>query len=405
MAGARNLLPPYPPMHSPAPASNQPVIYHDRKRAAWLLSLLVPASVAAGPILMLLLGDPLALWLPVAAFYLVVPLLDWLLGEDLSNPPEEAVPGLDADAYYRWITFLLVPVLWAAFIFGAWFVARNPLPWHGLLAMVLISGSIGGFCINLAHELGHKNTALETWLARISLAPTGYGHFTVEHNRGHHRDVATPPDPASSRMGESIYRFVLREMPGAFIRAWALEKDRLQRLGQATWSWHNAILQPAAITLALWLALLVWLGLQILPFLVAASFWANFQLTSANYVEHYGLLRLRDANGRLEPCRPHHSWNSNHIFSNWALFHLQRHSDHHAHPLRRYQSLRHFDQLPRLPSGYFGMFVVAYCPPLWRRLMDERLLASVGRDAARINLDPRQRDDLVRRHRLRDTSD
>lgn len=405
MAGARNMLPPDPPMLSPAPAPSQPVIYHDRKRAAWLLSLLVPASVAAGPILMLLLGDPLALWLPVAAFYLVVPLLDLLLGEDLSNPPEEVVPGLDADPYYRWITYLLVPVLWAAFIFSAWFVARNALPSHALLAMVLISGSIGGFCINLAHELGHKNTALETWLARISLAPTGYGHFTVEHNRGHHRDVATPLDPASSRMGESIYRFVLREMPGALMRAWALEKDRLQRLGQATWSWHNAILHPATITLALWLALLLWLGLQILPFLVAASFWANFQLTSANYVEHYGLLRQRDAHGRLEPCRPHHSWNSNHIFSNWALFHLQRHSDHHAHPLRRYQSLRHFDQLPRLPSGYFGMFLVAYCPPLWRRLMDERLLATVGRDAARINLDPRQRDHLVRRHRLRETSD
>jgi alkane 1-monooxygenase len=226
----------------------------------------------------------------------------------------------------------------------------------------------------------------------------------VEHNRGHHRDVATPADPASSRMGESIYRFVLREMPGAFVRAWALEKDRLQRVGLPTWTWRNEVLQPAMITLVLWATLLVWLGPHILPFLVAASFWANFQLTSANYVEHYGLLRQRDARGRLEPCQPHHSWNSNHIFSNWALFHLQRHSDHHAHPLRRYQSLRHFDQLPRLPSGYFGMFVVAYCPPLWRRLMDERLLATVGREATRINMDPAQRTKLVLRYQLHDTS-
>lgn len=388
-------------MHATAPDPQlQP--YRDRKRLAWLLSLLVPASVTTGPALMLMFGTVWALWIPVATFYLVVPLLDLLLGEDLSNPPEAAVPALDADPYYRWITYLLVPILWLGFIFSAWFVARHDLPWHGLLAMVLITGSIGGFCINLAHELGHKNTRLETWLARISLAPSGYGHFTVEHNRGHHRDVATPLDPASSRMGESIYRFVLREMPGAFVRAWALERDRLQRRGHAVWSWHNAILQPAAITLALWAALLGWLGLQILPFLLAAAFWANFQLTSANYVEHYGLRRQRDAKGQLEPCRPHHSWNSNHVFSNWALFHLQRHSDHHAHPLRRYQSLRHFPQLPRLPSGYFGMFLVAYCPPLWRHVMDERLLATVGRDCARLNLDPRHRRELVRRYGLHD---
>ena len=215
-------------------------------------------------------------------------------------------------------------------------------------------------------------------------------------------DVATPADPASSRMGESIYRFALREMPGALRRAWALEKDRLARQQQPQFSWHNEILQPALITLLLWTALALWLGLFVLPFLVVASFWANFQLTSANYVEHYGLLRTQDASGRYEPCQPHHSWNSNHLFSNWALFHLQRHSDHHAHPLRRYQSLRHFDHVPQLPIGYFGMFTLAYVPPLWRRVMDPRLLAMAGRDATHINIDPRQRAQVVRRYGLRD---
>jgi alkane 1-monooxygenase len=266
--------------------------------------------------------------------------------------------------------------------------------------MVLISGSVGGFCINLGHELGHKNTALEKALAKIVLAPSGYGHFYVEHNRGHHRDVATPADPASSRMGESIYAFVLREMPGAWFRAWALERTRLQQAGLPVVSWHNHIVQPAVLTLALWSGLALWLGWMVLPFLVAASFWANFQLTSANYIEHYGLLRQQRADGRFEPCQPHHSWNSNHIFSNWIVFHLQRHSDHHAHPLRRYQSLRHFDELPTLPSGYFGMFLVAYVPPLWRAVMDPRLLKAVGRDLRRLNLDPRQRAALIARHGL-----
>ena len=376
--------------------------YRDRKRYAWLLSLLVPCTVGFGPAWVMASGDPRILWIPVAFFYVVAPMLDWLLGEDLSNPPESAVPKLDADPYYRWITYLLVPILWSAVIFSAWFVAHDSLPWHGMLAMVLITGSVGGFCINLGHELGHKNTTLERWLAKIILAPSGYGHFFIEHNRGHHRDVATPLDPASSRMGESIYRFVLREMPGALKRAWALETTRLKYDGQAVWSLRNEILQPALITVLLWGALILWLGPQILVFLVVVSFWSNFQLTSANYIEHYGLLRQERAPGKYEVCQPHHSWNSNHIFSNWALFHLQRHSDHHAHPLRRYQSLRHFDNLPRLPSGYFGMFTVAYIPPLWRWVMDERLLGVVGRDAARINLDPRQREALIRRHQLRD---
>ena len=374
--------------------------YRDHKRYAWLLSLLIPTTVLIGPALMLNSGEAWMLWLPVVFFYTIVPLLDRILGEDQSNPPESAVPALDADLYYRWVTYLLAPVLWAAFIFSAWFVSRFDLPLHAMFAMVLISGSVGGFCINLGHELGHKNTQLEKWLAKIVLAPSGYGHFFIEHNRGHHRDAATPADPASSRMGESIYRFVLREMPGAWFRAWELEKSRLQKAGLPVFSLHNEIIQPALLTLALWSGLVAWLGWNVLPFLVVASFWANFQLTSANYIEHYGLLRGQRAPGKYEACQPHHSWNSNHIFSNWILFHLQRHSDHHAHPLRRYQSLRHFDNLPTLPSGYFGMFLVAYIPPLWRAIMDPRLLASVGRDTANINIDPQSRATLIARYGL-----
>lgn len=121
-------------------------------------------------------------------------------------------------------------MLWAAFVFSAWFVVRYDLPPHGVVAVVLIAGSVGGFCINLGHELGRKNTRLERRLAKIIPAPTGYGHSFIEHNRGHHRDVATPADPASSRMGESIHAFLLREMPGAFVRVGRLESDRVGSL-------------------------------------------------------------------------------------------------------------------------------------------------------------------------------
>ncbi len=376
--------------------------YRDNKRLAWIVSLLVPLSIAAGPLLWQWHPITVMLWIPVVFTYLVAPMLDFVLGTDTSNPPESAVPALEADPYYRRVTFALVPLLWGAFIYAAWFSQTAPLTWLGLLGLVISTGGVGGFCINLGHEIGHKRAPLERWLAKLILAPTFYGHFTVEHNRGHHRDVATPEDPASSRMGESIWRFVWREMPGAFRRAWALERERMRVDNQPFWSWHNEILQPALITVLLWGGLCVWLGTGVLWFLVPAALWSNFQLTSANYIEHYGLLRQKNAQGRYEPCKPQHSWNSNHVFSNWATFHLQRHSDHHAHPLRRFQSLRHFEEAPQLPNGYFGMFPLAYVPPLWFAVMDKRLLAAVNRDPSRINFDPARRAQLVRKYGLKD---
>ena len=377
--------------------------YRDHKRPLWLLSLFVPILGLIGPALYLLVSpSEFWLWLSPLFFYFGIPLLDALIGEDPSNPPESEVPALEADPYYRWITYLLVPVLWASFIAICVFVASQPLSATGLLAMIINTGGGLGFAINLGHEMGHKKSTLERWLAKLALAPACYGHFYIEHNRGHHRDVATPVDPASSRMGESIYRFVLREMPGGFRRAWQLERERLARCGKSPWSLDNEVLQPALISLALYGALVAALGWQILPFLLLSAFWGAFQLTSANYLEHYGLLRRKQDNGRYEVCQPHHSWNSNHLFSNWALFHLQRHSDHHAHPTRRYQSLRNFPDLPRLPSGYFGMYLLAYVPPLWFRLMNPRLIEAVQGDAARINFQPGLRERLMRRYGLQE---
>lgn len=222
----------------------------------------------------------------------------------------------------------------------------------------------------------------------------------MEHNRGHHRWVATPEDPASSRMGESIWRFVLREMPGAFFRAWHLEAERLQRSGKSAWNTDNEILQAGAVTALLYGTLIALFGLAMIPLLLAIAFWGAFQLTSANYIEHYGLLRKKLDNGRYEQTRPEHSWNSNHIASNLALFHLQRHSDHHAHPTRSYQSLRDFPELPTLPVGYFGMFILAYIPPLWFRVMDPRLVQAVGGNSSRINFEPGKREQLLRRYGL-----
>lgn len=377
-----------------------PLVYRDHKRYYWLLSLFIPALAAGGPLGYLASGNPLWLWFPVLLSYGIFPWLDLLLGQDISNPPESEVPRLEADAYYRYVTYALVPLLWAGYIAGIWFFCTQPMPLHGQLAGILTCGAIGGYAINLGHELGHKKSRLERILARVILAMTFYGHFYVEHNRGHHRDVATPEDPASSRMGESIYRFMLREMPGAWLRAWGLERERLGKLGLSVWSWRNEILPPLLLSIAVYAGLCWWLGWQALPFMLGAAFWSNFQLSSANYVEHYGLLRQKLSNGKYEICTPSHSWNSNQVFSNWAVLHLQRHADHHAHPSRRYQSLRHFEQAPQLPNGYFGMFVLAYVPPLWFKVMNPRLVKLTEGRANRINFDPARRAELVRKYGL-----
>ena len=380
--------------------SGQRVEYRDRKRAWWALSVVYPLMPFAGMAAHALSGYQIALALPLLISYGLMPLLDWLIGEDENNPPEAVVPQLDEDRYYRWLTWATVPLHFVALIGCAWWVGTQGLSWWAVLLLAYVAGAGSGLGLNTGHELGHKRTAVEQWLARLVLAVPAYGHFTVEHGRGHHRYVSTPEDHASSRMGETIYRFVLREIPGGIRRAWQLERERLAQRGKPAWSVENTMLQSYAITALLQLGLVAAFGWVMLPFLAVHNAVAWWQLTSANYVEHYGLLRERLPNGRYESPQPHHSWNTNHLVTNLATFHLQRHSDHHAWPSRRYQSLRHFEQLPQLPSGYFGMFPLAYVPWLWFRVMDPRLLAlpHVQGRLDRVNVCPRRRAELERRH-------
>ena len=383
-------------------AQGDRVVYRDRKRLLWLLSLSYPLLPLLGLALHAWTGYEIMLGVPLVLGHGLMPLLDWLVGEDVNNPPEDVVPQLEQDRYYRWLTWATVPLHFVALIACAWWVGTQSLSWGALFLLAYVAGAGSGLGLNTGHELGHKYTAIEQWLARLVLAVPVYGHFTVEHGQGHHRWVATPEDHASARMGESIYRFALRELPGGVTRAWAIEKSRLQKAGKSTWSWHNTMLQSYAIAAVLQVGLLVSFGWLMVPFLAVHNIIAWWQLTSANYVEHYGLLRDKLPSGKYETPKPHHSWNANHVVSNLATFHLQRHSDHHAYPSRRYQSLRNFEDLPQLPSGYSGMFPLAYVPPLWFKVMDPRLLAlpHVRGDMRKINIDPLAREAILKRYAL-----
>ncbi len=367
--------------------TNQVDVFSDRKRWGWLLSVLFPLLPVFAIALHELTGSEWLLTLPLIVVYAVVPAMDFLLGEDGSNPPASAVPQLEADQYYRRLTWITVPLHYLSLFVAVYWAADASLSWPAWFALAWSAGLVGGLAVNTGHELGHKRTKIEQGLARFALAIPGYGHFGVEHNFGHHRAVATPDDSASARLGESIYRFALREIPGGVKRAINIETRRQVRRGRGFWTPRNEILQSWAVTVLLQGALVAVFGPATLAFLLVHNLVAWWQLTSANYVEHYGLLRRSLKDGTYERCLPHHSWNSNHVMSNLLLFHLERHSDHHANPQRRYQSLRDFPDLPRLPSGYFGMFLLAYVPALWFRVMNPRLLAlpHVQNDLNRVN--------------------
>ena len=377
-----------------------PISYSDRKRHLWLISVFMPIFPLMGVFIFYRTGAEWTLCLPLMINYSLMPLLDWLIGSDSNNPPEELVPQLEADKYYRYLTYLTVPLHFVALFIFAYVVGTNDLSWWSILVTAIIAGGYSGLGINTAHELGHKQTGIEKLLAKITLAVPAYGHFCVEHNRGHHVLVATPDDPASSRLGESIYAFTLREIPGTFKRGWELEKSRLQKQGKSSWSIDNDILQSYAMSAVLQGALIYAFGWIMVPFLAVHNFWAWYQLTSANYIEHYGLLREKKGNGRYERCQPYHSWNANFIMTNLALFHLQRHSDHHANPTRRYQSLRNFEDIPELPNGYYGMYLLAYIPWLWYRVMDHRVLAlpHIKGDLSKVNICPRKREQIFARY-------
>ncbi|MDO8185180.1 alkane 1-monooxygenase [Conexibacter sp. JD483] len=375
-----------------------PATWKDGKRYAWLLGLLVPTLpfIAYGLVQATGLG---VFWFfgPFLVFG-IFPLADLIVGMDARNPPDSVIKWLEQDRYYRWCTYAYIPIQYAGLIFACVQWSSGDLSVVDSIGLALTMAMVSGIAINTAHELGHKRASLERWLSKVALAQSGYGHFFIEHNRGHHVRVATPEDPASSRLGESFWAFLPRTVKGSLTSAWELEGVRLDRLGARHVSLKNDIINAWLMTVVLFAALTAVFGWVVLPYLLLQAVIGFSLLEVVNYLEHYGLLRQKREDGRYERTRPEHSWNSNNVASNVLLYHLQRHSDHHANPMRRYQALRHMDEAPQLPTGYAGMIVLATIPPLWRRVMDRRLLEHYGADVTRTNIQPRKRAKLVARY-------
>ena len=333
--------------------------WRDKKRHLWLMGLIAPTALfvmlplvwtfnqwgwhAAGQV---------PFWIGPILLYILLPALDLRFGPDGQNPPDEVMERLENDKYYRYCTYIYIPFQYASVIFGAYLFTASDLSWLGFdgglgwpakIGLALSVGVLGGVGINTAHEMGHKKDELERWLSKITLAQTCYGHFYIEHNRGHHVRVATPEDPASARFGETFWEFLPRSVWGSAKSSWELEAKRLRRAGKSPWHWSNDVLNAWAMSVVLYGVLIAVFGLALIPYIVISAVFGFTLLETVNYLEHYGLLRQKLDSGRYERCAPVHSWNSDHIVTNLFLYHLQRHSDHHANPTRRYQTLRSMD--------------------------------------------------------------
>jgi alkane 1-monooxygenase len=321
----------------------------------YLLSYTIPIAVLASL-------HPSGWTSGLAVFYAfgALPLLERFLPASPMNLSPEEESRRDRATVYDVILRSMVPV---QLLLLHRFLGLMSHPPGGSLEIAGWVSSMGVACgvigINVAHELGHRRRTLDRMLARLLLSTSLYWQFFVEHNRGHHKNVSTPGDPESARLGESLYRFWIRSIRDSFLSAWRLDAREMAM----------GLLFQGALCAGIG----HFFGASALLAFLGASLFGILLLQAVNYIEHYGLERGRTATGGYLPVEPRHSWNSDHFLSRAVLFELSRHSDHHAHAGRKYPVLRHLDPSPQLPQGYPAMILLALIPPLWFSVMNPRV--------------------------------
>lgn len=316
------------------------------------------------------------IWSPGSIYvgFVLIPLLEQVLPQSTQNVPETEEALRSKSKFFDVLLYLNVPLLYGLLAYFFYTLLSRDLSASESVWMTLNVGLVVGIIgINVAHELGHRTNLFDQRISQFLLLSALYMHFFIEHNRGHHKHVATEADPATARYGESIYGFWLRSTVGAYINAWKLETSRLQQAGKPAFHHTNQMLQFQLIQLAYLLSIGIFLGWQLAAYAVGVAVVGFLLLESVNYIEHYGLLRKRLPSGRYEPVQPWHSWNSDHELGRIFLYELTRHSDHHYKATRKYQVLRHFDESPQLKLGYPGSILLALLPPLWFRFMNPRV--------------------------------
>jgi alkane 1-monooxygenase len=305
-------------------------------------------------------GTGIICWLPLLYIFFVIPSFELLIKPDAKNLEATEEDLAKKNKIYDYILYLSVICQYYMLFLFLNSIAFTALSVFDIIGRVLSMGLLcGTFGINVAHELGHRVSFFERTLAKMLLLTSLYMHFYIEHNKGHHKHVATPDDPSSAKLNQHLYAFWIQTLIGTYKSAWKIDAKEMAifQLIQICFVGGIFYFWGAAIT-----------GLFILSAMMGALL-----LETVNYIEHYGLSRNKSQGDNYERVMPHHSWNSNHIIGRLMLFELSRHSDHHYLASRKYQILRNIDTAPQMPTGYPGMILLSLCPPLWFKVMHAQM--------------------------------
>jgi len=320
-------------------------------------------------------GQGIVTWSPMIYTWIFIPIVELLIKPDEKNMSAAEEELAKKDKLYDYMLYIFVGLQYVAlYIFLNSFNAAVDLSNWDKAGRICTMGLLcGTFGINVAHELGHRVNVFEQTLAKASLLTSLYMHFFIEHNKGHHKNVATPEDPSSARYNEPVYLFYFRTIFFSYRSAWKIANDEIKKKGHSILHWKNEMIQAHVIQFVFVALILYYFDFTVTIYFLLAALMGILLLETVNYIEHYGLQRKQTAPGKYERTMPHHSWNSDHVLGRLMLFELSRHSDHHYLASRKYQILQHHDDAPQLPTGYPGSMLLSLLPPLWFYVMNKRI--------------------------------
>jgi alkane 1-monooxygenase len=315
-------------------------------------------------------------WLFFTPIYVFgfIPILELILKEENSNYLENEITSRSINPIFDWLLYLNLPIVYGLLSWSFIEVSLYGFETYEFIGLVLSVGIVlGGNGINVAHELGHRQASKVRFIGKALLLPSLYMHFYIEHNFGHHLHAATKEDPATARYKQSVYSFWVTSTFRQYFSAWSIQKQLLKNYKLSFFSLRNDMFWYLIIQSSYLIIVFFIFGKTALLFAVLTAISGFLLLETVNYIEHYGLLRMKKDSGRYERVSEIHSWNSNHVIGRILLYELTRHSDHHLRTSKKYQVLECHDESPQLPYGYPTSMVLALLPPLWFAIMNKRV--------------------------------
>jgi len=312
-------------------------------------------------------------WVPLCYIFILVPLVELFIPPDPKNLNAAEEQLAKVNKAYDFVLWLTVP---AQFFLLLTFLSciHEKDPFQETLGKIISMGLLcGTFGINVAHELGHRSNRFEQFLSKSLLLTSLYMHFFIEHNKGHHKHVATPHDPSTAKYKQSIYAFWMQTLIGTYQSAWHIAIGDAKKRNNTYPILNNEMFWFQSIQIVFVMSIFLLFGAMVCVCFLIAALIGALLLETVNYIEHYGLQRETTDGTSYERVLPTHSWNSNHIIGRLMLFELSRHSDHHYLASRKYQILRHMDDAPQMPTGYPGMILLALFPPFWFKVMHHQM--------------------------------